>query len=185
MDTALYQTIEDRGDKTAAESNGPIFCDRNEPWLGDGHYFWDTSIDNAHWWGKTHYCGYYMIGASSYLKGNENLFDLIGDMSHRRLFERAADQLKRRRKLEQKDITVAYVLEFMKSELATFRFKACRAEGTALKAHGMNVHTFYFDSGRKYIMDLFHKTQVCVYDKTFLTSPYRIIHVGMPQGYVV
>lgn len=185
MEVALYQTIENRGDKTAAENYGPIVCNRNEPWLGDGHYFWDTSIENAHWWGKTHYGGYYMIGQSGYLKGDEELFDLIGDMNHRQLFKRAAEQLKRYRGLGQRDITVAYVLEFMKSELTTFRFKACRADGTTLKAHGMNGHTFYFDSDKHYIMNLFHKTQVCVYDKTFLTSPYRIIHVETPQGYVV
>lgn len=48
----VYQTLEDRQtDLDKIESNGPYSCRWENSWLGNGYYFWDTFIDNAHWWG--------------------------------------------------------------------------------------------------------------------------------------
>ncbi|MBK9689303.1 MAG: hypothetical protein IPO65_16695 [Saprospiraceae bacterium] len=47
----VYQTLENRGNQDYVENNGPFLCSRNNAWLGNGYYFWDSFIENAHWWG--------------------------------------------------------------------------------------------------------------------------------------
>lgn len=56
-----------------------------------------------------------MIGESSYSKGDEALFDLIGDLQHIAMFDRTSKRLLKKG-LHKENVTVAYVLEFMKRE---------------------------------------------------------------------
>src|SRR5574344_2178285 len=62
----IYQTLEERNNNDQVEKHGPYFCSLyddsgrlkngiKEPWLGEGYYFWDARINDAHWWGKTIY----------------------------------------------------------------------------------------------------------------------------------
>ena len=37
----IYQTVSSVGTFHDRELLGPIFCENN-PWLGDGYYFWDS-----------------------------------------------------------------------------------------------------------------------------------------------
>lgn len=124
-----------------------------------------------------------MIGESSYSKGDEALFDLIGDLQHIAMFDRTSKRLLKKG-LHKENVTVAYVLEFMKREFPFFSFKACRAEGRSLGECSLNSNTYYFDSKKQYVLDLFHKAQICVYNQSFLASPYRIVYEKTFQGYV-
>lgn len=59
--------MEDRGNVDFIELNGPFKCTRADAWLGAGYYFWDTFIDNAHFWGDKAYLQngkYYIIALS-------------------------------------------------------------------------------------------------------------------------
>lgn len=76
--TALYQAI-DGGRKAVPET--PIYCSTSDARLGHGYYFWDSIIDAAHWWGKVHYGGHYIICQSFYDAHSDKLFDLLGDLS--------------------------------------------------------------------------------------------------------
>jgi hypothetical protein len=49
----IYQTLEDRGNADDIENHGPFPCKWENTWLGRGYYFWDTFMNNAHWWGKS------------------------------------------------------------------------------------------------------------------------------------
>jgi hypothetical protein len=47
----VFQTLENRGtNQTHLEQGGPYICHWENSWLGDGFYFWDTFLENAHWW---------------------------------------------------------------------------------------------------------------------------------------
>ncbi len=49
----VYQTLEDRfTDLDKLEREGPYICSWENSWLGDGYYFWEAFIENAHWWGR-------------------------------------------------------------------------------------------------------------------------------------
>ncbi len=57
----LYQTVSDRDNADYIEDNAPFRCERKDAWLGEGYYFWDTLIKNAHWWGEIAYNNEYVI----------------------------------------------------------------------------------------------------------------------------
>ena len=52
ISTILYQTVDDRRNIKYVLENAPFKCTRNDAWLGEGYYFWDTFINFAHWWGE-------------------------------------------------------------------------------------------------------------------------------------
>ena len=60
-DKILYQTLDDNDNADYVEQNAPFPCDRKNSWLGTGYYFWDTFIENAHWWGEVNYKNSYII----------------------------------------------------------------------------------------------------------------------------
>ena len=66
---------------TADENQIPHWSSDQNAWLGYGYYFWDASIDRAHWWGKSRYKNNYIICQSAYDK-NYHLFDFF-DSNHR------------------------------------------------------------------------------------------------------
>ena len=76
----LYQSVEDRG----RVEYTPIFCEAKDAWLGQGYYFWDSEINDAHWWGQEHYNGFYVICQSKYDYDSLEYFDLLGNTDHRK-----------------------------------------------------------------------------------------------------
>lgn len=78
----IYQTLEDRNNPDEVESQGPFLCNRKDAWLGNGYYFWDSFIENAHWWGKegARYKSYLICESSFHL--NEKCFDLYDNPEH-------------------------------------------------------------------------------------------------------
>lgn len=96
--TTIYQTLEDRDNDEEVQEHGPYWCDLyeadgkkkegiKEPWLGAGYYFWDTLIEDAHWWGRTIYPKKgYIVCQSQYDSHSPHLFDLVGNVSHSREF---------------------------------------------------------------------------------------------------
>jgi len=66
MTRKIYQTLEDRNNPDVVENQGPFLCNRKDVWLGIGYYFWDSFIENAHWWGKegARYKNYFICESS-------------------------------------------------------------------------------------------------------------------------
>lgn len=159
---SIFQTVADKGNSEELEEKGPIYCEDN-PWLGKGYYFWDSLIENAEWWGKTHYHGKYMIFSSSYDAHSDVLFDLVGNLKHLQYLNKFAQGL--REKLGLRSIKVATVIEFMKKE-NLFPFLAIRAEGRNSKKVFGNIN-LYFDEKGAYYQPILPKVQIClvVFDK--------------------
>ena len=92
----LYQTVEDRDNPEHIKSNSPFLCNRKDAWLGKGYYFWDTLIENAHWWGKTVYKNNdYVVLKFLCDSINIKCFDLHGNLEHLSYFNEVADILKK------------------------------------------------------------------------------------------
>ena len=166
----IYQTVSSVGTFHDRELLGPIFCENN-PWLGDGYYFWDSLLSNAEWWGKTHYHNEYYIFSSSYDAHTDYLFDLVGDAKHIDLLYHYARGLKKI--LGLKTIKVSTVIEFMKRD-GKFPFMAIRAEGRNVKSQKNAI--LVFDEQGMYYLQPIPKIQLCVLDcNHFLISDYKFL----------
>ena len=57
----VFQTLKNKGNPIEIERDGPFICRWENSWMGTGYYFWETFLSNAHWWGKSHLNGDYVI----------------------------------------------------------------------------------------------------------------------------
>lgn len=169
-EVAIFQTVANIGDPLERESLGPIFCKEN-PWLGQGYYFWDGILSNAEWWGKTHYKGDYMIFSSSYDAHSDELFDLVGNPNHIECLCTFANELKKQ--LGCKSLKVSFVLEMMKKE-GLFPFSAIKAEGR--NKLGVKNNFLYFDDQGIYYLQPIPKFQLCIIDfEHFHLADYKFL----------
>ena len=122
---SLYQTLEDRDNPDKIEDHGPFRCNRESAWLGSGYYFWDSSIDSAHFWGNTSYKGNYIICQSYYDYDSLEFLDLVGNTEHLYQLRVIAEKVAKRKNVNP---TVSMVIEQMKrfSKLEE-NYKAIRA----------------------------------------------------------
>lgn len=171
----LYQTVEDRDNPDHIEANAPFICTAANAWLGIGYYFWDTLIDNAHWWGNVRYRNGYVIVEYSCLPfHSEKCFDLHGNMEHLKYFNEIIEYLKTK-KLFRPDTTVARVIEFLKAKANMLeKYDSIRAYGFYSKS---DKNTILFVSGQRYYLDLTPAVQVCLFTKNSLgLSTGKIIY---------
>lgn len=131
--TKIYQTLKDKENPDEVENNGPYPCNWKNAWLGDGYYFWDTFIENAHWWGKSHCGNCYMICEAIVDLDETNCFDLVGNTNHLIEFEDSVDYMKEKGLLKE-DTTVSRVLKFMQNKNVFANYKAIRAYGINSKS---------------------------------------------------
>lgn len=179
--TDIYQTLEDRQNDEEVEDHGPYFCSERyangilksgtkEPWLGEGYYFWDTRIADARWWGDTVYSRKgYIICKTTYDQNSPLLYDLVGDIRQFDEFIECAKLIKEQRNL--KTVKFPVVLAYMKKEKEDFNYKAIRV--------WPHPNTFEKTPVRfpdaKVVLGKPDKIQICFFDKTLLTEPYRIV----------
>lgn len=156
----LFQSVADKGDIIAV----PISCNANDAWLGKGHYFWDSEIADAHWWGQLHYHDNYVIYQSEYDYDSLEYFDLLGNTEHRKYFFDFAQALINRRK---KRYTVGETIEILKRIDFTFlkKYNAIRALPESVRA---NVFKVYFDDNEDFYFLNRTRIQMCVIDTCFL-----------------
>ena len=180
--TTIYQTLEDRDNDEEVQAHGPYWCDLyeadgkkkegiKEPWLGAGYYFWDTLIENAHWWGKKIYLrkkAKYIICQSQYDSHSPHLFDLVGNVSHYREFVDCVAVMKSNGKGQKRSFPE--VLAYLKQH-ADFRYKAVRARPHPLKFVSANI---YFPGGQMELEKL-DKVQICFFDKSLFIAPFEIV----------
>ena len=108
----LYQTV-----RYSEPITSPIFA-TEEPWLGEGYYFWEHEIENARYWGKKHYRNRYSIYQSSY-QNTEDGLDLVDNYEDRERLEKDYQDIKRRvSKLGRDDVTLEEIIILMRKNIS-------------------------------------------------------------------
>lgn len=124
-----YQTLEDRGNYDYIENNGPFICNHKNAWLGIGYYFWDSFIDNAHWWGIEGACYKkgYIICESTFELDENKCFNLVDNPNHLNQFNQVKDLLLQKQIATANKTTVRRIVDFIKNEAKIFNFEAIRS----------------------------------------------------------
>lgn len=128
-----YQTLEDRDNADEIEKNGPFLCNRKNAWLGEGYYFWDSFVENAHWWGQegARYQNGYII-CESYFELNEKCLDLYDNPEHMKMFSSTIQLIEEKGLIKVNQTTVGRVIEFLKRNIP-FDYEAIRVNGVNSK----------------------------------------------------
>jgi hypothetical protein len=175
-----YQTLENKENRDFVERCGPFPCNRKNAWLGTGYYFWDSFIENAHWWGKdgaNYSNGYFICKALFDL--NELCFNLIDNHDHLKMFNDSKQLMTEQKLYIQNQTTVARIIEHLKSTLKIFNYEAVRA-------YGINSLAYNSTFSNRTIFDARHNTkyldstpaiQICFYTKESLNlRNYTLIY---------
>jgi len=184
MRKKIFQTLEDRGNPIEIEKCGPYRCTWKNTWLGHGHYFWDTFVENAHFWGsQRRFKGRYVICEATFEYSLDTCFDLVGTTEHIEDFRKSHDLLCE--KLNTSKITVVRVLEFMK-QTNTFKYHATRAWGMQTKSISKNKYRVMFEllknSKRPQYLDTKPAIQISIYNLDAVNfNGVSIIH---PDHYI-
>lgn len=166
MITELYQA------KSSARFTGDtlIHCQdtgENNPWLGNGYYFWDTLLENAHWWGETHYKGKYSIVKVECVLGLDSCYDLHGNMAQLKQFLSIKDKMVEQG-LADENTKVGRILEYLRRLNPDFdkAYKSIRACGLNFRNGFSNYIPFSDREG----LPMTPKVQICIPD----LSNYKI-----------
>jgi len=181
----IYQTLEDRNNADIIESDGPFKCNNNQAWLGSGYYFWESFIENAHWWGRecNSYSNGYVICKANYNLDQEFCFNLIDNPDHIKNFQKTIRLLKEKGLYNNKT-TVSRIIYYLKDTLKLFKYDATRVYGV----HSKNKNSKYtfslpFKSHGAQYLDLLPAIQICFYSKknNLYLRNYQII---FPDKYI-
>ncbi len=180
---AVYQTLENRDTElNQLEENGPYSCKWENSWLGDGYYFWDTFIENAHWWGKEIRCyssGYIICKAICDFN-DIDCFDLVGNTEHLTMIDEAFGILKNEG-LANSDTTVRRIIEFLKKNMKQFNYSAIRVLGFKVKNYKsqFSSNVFFERNNSSAYLDCKPPIQICFYRKKSLNL--RDYHIVYPE----
>lgn len=173
----IYQTLEDRSNNEFVENNGPFDCKRNDAWLGDGHYFWEYYIENAHWWGEKSYPNNYIICKASYVFNNKICFDLVDNYTNRELIKQISIKLENDNSYNG-HITIPRIIAHLK-DISLFNYKAVRIIGENVKSSSSKYSkSIAFQTKRpNSVYELIPPIQVCFYDKGIINlDMYSIVY---------
>lgn len=180
----VYQTLEDRfTDLDKLENEGPYPCKWENSWLGDGYYFWDTFIENAHWWGREirKYTNGYIICEAICDFNDERCCDLVGNTDHLSQLVRSYEEMVKNG-LADESTKVRRIIEHLRTSVKTFNFEAVRAYGIKSKSYNSRFSFIrYFEDKEHAFMDFKPAYQICFYSKRALNlRNYRIV---FPENY--
>lgn len=181
----LYQTLKDKENPDYIEENAPFKCNWNNAWLGDGYYFWDTFIENAHWWGQVRHDKSYVICKAECDFSSDLCFDLVGDTEHMLDFSNCIERL-RTEKLLNENTTVSRVLTFLKEKISGFNFEAIRVYGIkSISEHKQEYdqyrHRLIFELSKPQYLDYKPAIQLCLFKKKSLNL--RNVKIEYPDEY--
>lgn len=175
-DNIIYQTLQDRENPDQIENQGPYTCNRSDAWMGTGYYFWDTFIENAHWWGNTALKKKYIITEAKVDLTLENCFDLAGNTEHMLMFSDAFDYMKSKN-LADDNTTVSRIINYLR-KIDSFSFSAVRINGKNSKNKNSQpkfVLKFVMSSVAHFEMK--PPIQICFFDlKEVNFRSYRVIY---------
>lgn len=182
--TDIFQTLEDRGNKTEIESHGPYFCslqDDNgnlkkgvkEPWLGEGFYFWDSFIEDAKWWGDVIYVKNglgYVIGQTTYDQHSPYLYDTVADLDKMKELEDCAVKIKTERQISY--VSFPLLLKYLK-EKGVFPYRAIRVY--PVHSDKVSPAPIAYFPGEKFVFSRVRRVQICFFDNSLFLSPFKIV----------
>ena len=115
MSIKAYQTMKYIGSCDDCFDLAPILSNSQVlQWvLKEGYYFWPKSLDNAHFWGKSHYQGRYIVVDYNLELNEDDIFDLVGDPEHLDDFKEILKAYISITEKTQKDVFVYQVIEHM------------------------------------------------------------------------
>jgi len=182
----LYQTVEDPGYPDPIEKEGPHMCKREDAWMGQGYYFWESHIQNAHWWGKGdgHFKNGYVICKADYVIDETICYNLIDNEDHQVMFNEAVDLMIAEGLYKEGTTTVARIIGFLKEKLRIFNYEATRAYGVNSKNKNSKYsrHTLFCNKPPFSYLDTLPPIQICFYIKNArYLSNYKIIY---PSDYI-
>ncbi len=182
----VYQTLENKGTPNSIENDGPFPCNRKNAWLGQGYYFWESFIENAHWWGSecNNYANGYVICRAFYTESEEKCFNLIDNPNHFRMLNQTIDLMETRGLYQRNKTTVSRIIEYLRNTLHIFTFEATRVYGVnskSLKSDYSKVTIFSLNQAHSYL-DSLPAIQICFYTKKSLNlNNYKIVY---PDEYI-
>jgi hypothetical protein len=182
----VYQTLEDRSNPDTIERDGPFICKRRNAWLGVGYYFWESFVENAHWWGKecNNYQHGYVICQAIYLFDEEKCFNLIDNYEHLRMYNDTIKIMEDNSIFNSDKTTVSRIIEYLRNTLRIFKYEAVRVYGVnskSFKSFYSNTTIFDVYKPQKYL-DSLPAIQVCFYTKQSLNlKNYKIV---FPEEYI-
>lgn len=164
----IYQTVRDKNNPEEVEEKGPFLCSDN-PWLGEGYYFWDDVLDRAHWWGIIHYDRQYMICQARADIENDKYLDLAGNMEQLKLFRKCYDEIN---KLHNgKVTTVQFVIEKLRRD-KNFPYQAIRV---LTEGCGGDEKVNFVENNRRSFLNYSPPMQICIYEKS-IVKDYHVIY---------
>lgn len=177
----VYQTLEDRDNPDYVENNGPFPCKRNNAWLGSGYYFWESFIENAHWWGceGARFTNGYFICEAFYDFDETNCFNLIDNPEHFQLFNNSKKIMLEKGLYVPNQTTVARIVEHLKNTLKVFNYEAIRVYGINSKSINSTYsnRTIFDKKHNTKYLDSLPTIQICFYSKSSLNlRDYRLIY---------
>lgn len=180
----LYQTLKDKGNPDYIEDNAPFICNWGNAWLGDGYYFWDTFIENAHWWGKVRHGDSYIICRAECDFSSDDCFDLVGDTNHMQDFAESVKFLTSKN-IANANTTVARIITFLR-KVPDFSFQAIRVYGIkSISDHKEEYekykHRLIFEVSKPQYLDYKPAIQLCLFNKKSLNL--RNIKIEFPDEY--
>jgi hypothetical protein len=90
-----YHTVEDQDNPEYVEQHAPFLsASKDLAFLGPGYYFWDYKEELAHWWGKVHCDGSYMVCQSKVVVDKEEYLDLAGEPEDQEHLENLQKELR-------------------------------------------------------------------------------------------
>lgn len=180
----VYQTVEDRGNPEEVKLNAPFFCKSKSAWLGEGFYFWDSFIENAHWWGRVHLKkNDYIICRANIIMNPQNCFDLVGNTEHLLLLKKVRDELKSNSLINNKT-TLARILSFIRNEKELFIWSAIRINTPGAKSKRYNKNEIIPLSNKtsNAVFENIPAIQICIYNLAKLSL--KNLEIVFPEEYI-
>jgi hypothetical protein len=174
----VYQTLEDRDNPDEIERHGPFKCNKNNAWMGEGYYFWESFIDNAHWWGEecNSFENGYIICEAIYIEHEDQCFNLIDNPEHMKMFNDTKDLMLKQGLYKDGETTVARIIEFLRTKLKIFKYEAVRVNGVNSKSYksSFSNRTIFDARNPQKFLDTSPAYQICFYSILNLRN-FRII----------
>ncbi len=186
MKCVVFHTVKSTADKKRIVKDAPFLCkDKPEElkeWLGDGYYFWECFEELAHWWGKVHYKGKYVICKTFFHCKNKEVLDLVGNTSQMREMTELVAALKADEGYQEDEFSAQFVINFLKTNTyKPFVYKAIRVYSQECSSDKEVNDTKLFFNKRSFI-NLCPEIQICVLDKTTLDLPMRIFYCSEKEA---
>ena len=147
----------------------------------NGYYFWDSCIENVHWWGceGAKFTNGYFICEAFYDFDETVCFNLIDNPQHFQLFNSTQKIMQEKGLYVPNQTTVARIIEYIKNTLKIFEYEAIRV-------YGINSKSFNSPYSNRTIFEKKHYTkyldslpaiQICFYSTSSLNlRDYTLIY---------